>query len=72
MMEVIGLVLCVDWAGLSVSSPVVEVRRTVNDSPYMSADASTLRRDVIASGLTKLLQTIVSLRPLLGVGTLMV
>jgi hypothetical protein len=72
MMEVMGLVLCVDWAGLSVSSPVVEVRRTVNDSPYMSADASTLRRDVIASGLTKLLQTIVSLRPLLGVGTLMV
>jgi hypothetical protein len=72
MMEVMGLVLCVDWAGLSVSSPVVEVRRTVNESPYMSADASTLRRDVIASGLTKLLQTIVSLRPLLGVGTVMV
>ena len=67
-----GLVLCVDWAGLSVSSPVVEVRRTVNESPYMSADASTLRRDVIASGLTKYLQTIVSLRLLLGVGTLMI
>jgi hypothetical protein len=72
MMEVMGLILCVDWAGLSVSSPVVEVRRTVNESPYMSADASTLRRDVIASGLTKLLQTIVSLRPLFGVGTVMV
>jgi predicted membrane GTPase involved in stress response len=72
MMEVIGLVLCVDWAGLSVSSPVVEVRRTVNESPYMSADASTLRRDVIASGLTKYLQTIVSLRLLLGVGTVMI
>ena len=67
-----GLVLCADWAGLSVSSPVVEVRRTVNESPYMSADASTLRRDVIASGLTKHLQTIVSLRLLLGVGTVMV
>jgi predicted membrane GTPase involved in stress response len=72
MMEVMGLVLCVDWAGLSVSSPVVEVRRTVNESPYMSADASTLRRDVIASGLTKYLQTIVSLRLLLGVGTVMI
>ena len=67
-----GLVLCADWAELSISSPVVEVKRTVNESPYTSADASTLRRDVIASGLTKLLQTIVSLRPLLGVGTLMV
>ena len=64
-MEVMGLVLCADWAELSVSSPVVEVKRTVNESPYTSADASTLRRDVIARGPTKFFQIIVSLRLLL-------
>jgi hypothetical protein len=61
MMESIGLVLWAACAGFSVSSPVAEVKRTVNESPYMRALATTLRRDVIADGPTKFFQAIVCL-----------
>jgi hypothetical protein len=64
MMEITGLVLATDCAGISTSSPAAEVKRTDNESPYMTAEATTLRRDVMARGLTRFFQVIVCL-PLL-------
>jgi len=58
-------------AGFSVSSPVGDVKRTVNESPYMRALATTLRRDVIAFGPTKFFQAIACLL-VLGVTTAMI
>jgi hypothetical protein len=70
MIESIGLMLCAACAGISVSSPVAEVKRTVNESPYMMALATTLRREVIAYGPTMLFQAIVCLP--VGVSTAMI
>jgi hypothetical protein len=61
MMEITGLVLCMDCAGISTSSPVAEVKRTDNESPYMRALATTLRRDVIAHGPIKFFQAMICL-----------
>ena len=55
---------CADCAGISISSPVAEVKRTANESPYMTAVARPLRRDVIALGPTKFFQIIVCLHSL--------
>jgi hypothetical protein len=66
MMEITALVLCTDCAGISTSSPVAEVKRTANESPYTSAVAAPFRRDVIASRLTKFFQIIVGPRLLLA------
>src|SRR5437660_345592 len=64
MMETRGCGLCADCAGISTSSPAAEVKRTARESPYMTAEATTLRRDVTARGLTRFFQVIVCL-PLL-------
>jgi len=56
MMESIGLAVGAACAGFSVSSPVGDVNRTVNESPYMRALATTLRRDVMAHGPIKFFQ----------------
>lgn len=61
MIESIGLVLRAACAGYSVSSPVGDVKRTVNESPYMRALATTRRRDVIACGPMKFFQAIACL-----------
>jgi hypothetical protein len=61
MIESIGLLLRAACAGFSVSSPVAEVKRTVNESPYMRALAITRRRDVIAYGPMIFFQAIVCL-----------
>jgi hypothetical protein len=55
--------------GISISSPVAEVKRTANESPYMIAVAASLRRGAIAGKLVEF-QNIVGLRN--GVGTVMV
>jgi len=70
MMESIGPALRAACGGFSVSSPVTEVKRTVNESPYMRALATTLRRDVIACGPTMFFQIIVYLP--VGVSTAMI
>jgi hypothetical protein len=61
MMESIGLAVWATCAGLSVSSPVGDVNRTVNESPYMRALATILRRDVMAHGPIKFFQAIACL-----------
>jgi hypothetical protein len=50
---------------------VADVKRTVNESPYMRALATTLRRDVMACGPIKFFQAIVCL-PGCGVSNAMV
>src|SRR5262245_56603503 len=57
MIDITGLVRCMDGAGISTSSPAAEVKRTANVSPYMAV-ARPLLRDVIPSRLTKFLQII--------------
>jgi hypothetical protein len=52
-MDVTGLIPCRDCAGISTSSPVAEVKRMANESPYTIAVATNLSRRAIASGLTK-------------------
>jgi hypothetical protein len=71
MIESIGLVLRAACAGYSVSSPVGDVKRTVNESPYMRALATTRRRDVIACGPMKFFQAIV-VSLVVGVSTAMI
>jgi hypothetical protein len=66
MMEVMGLFLWAGCAGSSVCSPVGEVKRTADESPYTTALARALRRDVMARGLTKDFQVIICLLLLLG------
>lgn len=58
------MVPCKDDGGISTSSPAAEVKRTPNESPYTTAAARPRRFDVIASRLTKFLQTIFCLRRL--------
>ena len=70
MIESIGLVLRAACAGYSVSSPVGDVKRTVNESPYMRALATTLLREVIAYGLTMFFQAIFCLP--VGMSTAMI
>jgi hypothetical protein len=56
---------------VSVSSPATEEGRTVIETAYVSAVASTFRRDAFASRLIELVRTI-HLSPLaIGVGTVM-
>src|SRR5262249_33887108 len=50
--------------GISISSPVAEVKRTLSDSPYTSAVAMTLRRGTISRRAIQCFQAIVRLRPL--------
>src|ERR1700761_2502821 len=50
--------------GISTSSPVADVKRTLSDSPYTSAVAKTLRRGTIAKRAGKCFQAIVRLHPL--------
>jgi hypothetical protein len=55
-----------------VSSPAAEAERTVIEAAYISAVASTFRRDVFANRLIELVRTI-HLSPLaIGVGTVMI
>ncbi|QOZ78736.1 hypothetical protein XH83_26940 [Bradyrhizobium sp. CCBAU 53351] len=54
----------VDGIGISTSSPVAEVKRTLSDSPYTSAVAMTRRRGTIARRATQCFQAIACLRPL--------
>jgi hypothetical protein len=63
-MDITGLVLCTDCAGISTSSPVAEVKRTANERPYTIVVATTLLRGTIARRLTKFFKIIVSLRRL--------
>ena len=56
MMEIMGCALCGECAGISISSPVAEVKRTDNESPYTSAVVRHFRRDVTARRLAKLFQ----------------
>lgn len=58
------MVPCTEDGGISTSSPAAEVKRTANESPYTAAVARPRRFDVIASRLTKFLQTIFCLRRL--------
>src|SRR4029453_458567 len=51
-MEMTGLVRCTDCAGISTSSPAAGVKGTDSESPYRTADATTLRRVVTARGLS--------------------
>jgi hypothetical protein len=71
MMEITGLVLCTDCAGISTSSPAAEVKRIPNESPYTSAVAGPFRRDVITSRLTKVFQ-IMLVSVCWGAGTFMI
>jgi hypothetical protein len=70
-MDIAGLVLCRDCAGISTSSPVAEVKRIANESPYTIAVATSLCRGAIAKRLTKVFEVIFCLR-LLGLGALMI
>jgi hypothetical protein len=65
MMDVTGLRLWTDCGGISISSPVAEVKRTANESPYTIAVAMSLRRGAIVRELTKF-QDIVCLRYCVG------
>jgi hypothetical protein len=56
MMDITGLASCTDCGGISTSSPVAEVKRTANESPYMMALAAILRRGTSLTGLTKFFQ----------------
>jgi hypothetical protein len=53
MMEVMRLRLWRACGGISTSSPVAEVKRMANESPYTIALDTALRRGAIASELTK-------------------
>jgi hypothetical protein len=72
MMELTGLAVWTACAGTSVSSPAAEVKRTLNESPYMSAVATTLRRGAIANGLPTFIQAIVCLHPVLALGVTLI
>ena len=69
-MELIGSMPRVACAGVSATPSVGDVKRTVNESPYMMALATTLRRKVIAYGPTRVFQVIFYLP--VGVSTAMI
>jgi hypothetical protein len=49
--------------GTSTCSPVADVKRTLSESPYTSALATTLRRGMIAGRVKQFFQVIVRLHP---------
>jgi hypothetical protein len=62
MIDVAGLVLFRNCVGISTSSPVAEVKRIANESPYTIVVATSLLRGAIARTVTKVFEVIVCLR----------
>jgi len=68
----LAMMTAVASVGTSTCSPVADVKRTLNESPYTSALAMILWRGTIAGRAIQFFQVIVCLRSLWVLGTVMI
>jgi hypothetical protein len=67
-----AVILCAEYVGMCVCSPVAEEKRKVAEIAYMKAVMSTRRRDLAATSLMELFQTIFVSPWVIGVDTMTV